>query len=73
MKVIRNTSPARCDKCAWAGTVYDLDLAVNLQTRLDEGADYTPFQCPRCGALVYSLCEEKRSGKKTTKRRGPKT
>ena len=55
MKVIINTSPARCDECGWAGLVADLKLAKGLQTRLDEGADYTPFECPKCGVLVYSL------------------
>lgn len=64
MKIITNKSPARCDECSWAGTVTDLDLAENLQERLNEGAEYTPFQCPTCGALVYRLSGGKTSGKR---------
>ena len=71
MKVITNTSPAKCDNCHFTGIVSDLDLATGLQARLDEGADYTPFQCPLCGALVYSLSHAKTSGKKAGRKQGP--
>ncbi len=73
MKVITNISPAHCNGCGWVGVVADLNLATGLQTRLDEGADYTPFECPKCGALVYNLSDAKTSGKKMRGRQEPKT
>ena len=71
MKVITNHAPARCDKCAWAGIVGDLDIAVALQTRLDEGEEYSPFQCPRCASLVYTFTQHKKSGKYRPGKRRP--
>lgn len=46
-------TPVACDDCDWEGTATDVNIAPDLEQRIDAGGEVPVGECPACGALAY--------------------
>ena len=45
--------PVKCDDCEWTGLGRELNAVIDIQERIDPGAEVPAGECPKCSALAY--------------------